>query len=145
MGRQKSWQEGRNGSEIETHNRWAATMAIGPFSLKSAVDRYRSGKRTEASSIEGARTPPVRVHSQLIEQRRRVAPRRFVRQLRKIMPRSSAGIAGISTPGLPFDFLASSTFVFAGTVKPFASRDCIVTPHRGQCWLDQSPEASINC
>jgi hypothetical protein len=54
-------------------------------------------------------------------------------------------IAGISTPGLPFDFLASSTFVFASAVKPFASRNCIVTLHRGQCWLDQSPEASINC
>jgi hypothetical protein len=54
-------------------------------------------------------------------------------------------IARISAPGLPFDPLASSTFVFAGTVKPFASRDCIVPPQRGQCWLDQSPEASINC
>ena len=54
-------------------------------------------------------------------------------------------IAGISATGLPCDPLASSTFVFAGSVKPFTSRDCIVPPQRGQCWLDQSLEASINC
>ena len=30
-----------------------------------------------------------------------------------------------------FDALASSAFIFASTVKPFAGRDCIIAPERG--------------
>jgi hypothetical protein len=43
------------------------------------------------------------------------------------------------------DSLASGTVVFASTVKPFASRDCIIAPKRVKCWLDKMPKARIDC
>jgi len=41
--------------------------------------------------------------------------------------------------------LSTSTFVFASTVKPFASRDCIVAAKRGKCRFDKMTEPPIDC
>jgi hypothetical protein len=44
-----------------------------------------------------------------------------------------------------FDTFASSTLIFASTVKPLASGDYFVTPERGQCRFKQMTEPGINC